>query len=242
MSHRPSALALAALIAASTAPAQQPAAPAAGDATAVNVLSAQESAEGFRPLFDGTSRAGWRGYRSATMSEGWQAVNGELTRVGPGGDILTVDEFENFELRLQWKVAPGGNSGVMYHVTEQGDATYTSGPEMQVLDDSGHADGRSRLTAAGSDYGLYPSPDGVVKRAGQWNDVRIVVRGPHVEHWLNGVQVVAYELWSADWRRRVQASKFAQWPEYGAAHRGHIALQDHGDRVAYRAIRVRALP
>ena len=212
-------------------------------ATPPNTLSSDEMAQGFRLLFDGTSTNGWRGYRSPTMPAGWQAVNGALTRVSRTTDIITVDEFENFELRLQWRIPPGGNSGIMYHVTEEGEETYTSGPEMQVLDDSGHADGRNRLTSAGSDYGLYAAPAGVVHRAGEWNDVRIIVTGAHVEHWLNGVKVVEYELWSDEWRRLVQASKFAQWPEYGMAHRGHIALQgDHDGAVAYRSIRIRVLP
>jgi len=211
--------------------------------TAVNMLSSDEQAQGFRLLFDGTSTNGWRGYRRATMPEGWSAVNGALTRVSQTSDIISVDEYENFELRLSWRIPPGGNSGIMYHVTEEGAAVYTSGPEMQVLDDSGHADGRNRLTSAGSDYGLYAAPAGIVHRAGEWNDVRIIVNGAHVEHWMNGVMVVEYELWSPEWRARVQASKFAQWPEYGMAHRGHIALQgDHDGAVAYRAIRIRVLP
>ena len=211
--------------------------------TAENVLSADERAQGFRLLFDGSSTAGWRGYHSPVMPSGWQAVDGALTRVSRTTDIMTIDEFANFELRLSWRIPPGGNSGIMYHVTEQGDAIYTSGPEMQVLDDSGHADGRNRLTSAGSLFGLYAAPQGVVHRAGEWNDVRIIVNGPHVEHWLNGVKVVEYELWSPEWRQLVQASKFAQWPEYGLAHRGHIALQgDHDGAVAYRAMRIRALP
>ena len=196
----------------------------------------------WRLLFDGRTTTGWRGYRSQTMPAGWQVVDGALTRVGPGGDIITVDQFANFELELDWMVAPGGNSGIMYRVTEEGDNTYHTGPEMQVLDDARHADGRSRLTAAGSAYGLYPSPAGVVKPAGEWNHARLVVEGNHVEHWLNGQKVVEYELGSPDWRQRMANSKFTEWPGYGRASRGHIALQDHGDRVAFRDIRIRELP
>jgi len=176
------------------------------------------------------------------MPPGWQIVDGALTRVAAAGDIVTKEQFGNFELTLEWQVAPGGNSGIMYHVTEAADATYMTGPEMQVLDDERHADGRSRLTAAGACYGLYPSPPGIVKPAGEWNSVRLVVNGPHAEHWLNGVKVTEYELWSEDWNARVRASKFAAWPAFGRARRGHLALQDHGDRVAYRNIRIRELP
>ena len=227
----------------SVGPSVHPSVCKAQDIMPPNVLSSDELAQGFRLLFDGTSTNGWRGYRLPTMPAGWQAVNGALTRVSQTSDIITVDEFENFELRLSWRIPPGGNSGIMYHVTEQGEAVYTSGPEMQVLDDSGHGDGRNRLTSAGSAYGLYAAPAGVVHRAGEWNDIRIIIRGPHVEHWMNGVKVVEYELWSDEWTRKVQASKFAQWPEYGLAHRGHLALQgDHNGAVAYRAIRIRVLP
>ncbi|HWO88712.1 MAG TPA: DUF1080 domain-containing protein [Gemmatimonadales bacterium] len=213
-----------------------------GDIVPPNVLSAEELAQGFRLLFDGSTTLGWRGFRRAGMPDGWRVVEGALTRVGPGGDIITVDQFENFELRLEWKVEPGGNSGIFFRVVESSERTYFSGPEMQVLDDARHRDGTSRLTSAGSNYGLHAAPAGIVRPAGQWNEVRLIVRGAHVEHWLNGVQVVSYELWSEEWRRLVAASKFAQWPEYGMARRGHIALQDHGDRVYFRSIRIRELP
>ena len=196
----------------------------------------------WRSLFDGRTTTGWRGFRMDTIPGGWRVVDGALTRVAAGGDIITTDQFANFELELEWKVAPGGNSGIMFHVTEDSDATYKSGPEMQVLDDAAHADGRSRLTAAGADYGLHPAPAGVVKPGGEWNAVRLVVNGPHVEHWLNGIKVVEYELWTPEWEAKVAASKFAKWPGFGLARTGHIALQDHGDRVAYRNIRIRVLP
>jgi hypothetical protein len=129
----------------------------------------------------------------------------------------------------------------MYRVTEGSGATYETGPEMQVLDDARHADGRSRLTAAGSAFGLYAAPEGIVRPAGEWNQVRILLRGHHVEHWLNNVKVVEYELESRDWDSRVTASKFRQWPAYGRAPKGHVALQDHGDRVWYRNIKIREL-
>jgi len=211
-------------------------------AAAVSALSPDEQAAGWRALFDGKTTAGWRGYRQRGMPRGWQAVDGALTRVGEGGDIVTADQFANFELALEWKVAPRGNSGIFYRVTEDQEQTYHSGPEMQVLDDAGHRDGGSRLTSAGSLYGLYAAPAGVVKPAGEWNAVRIVANGTHVEHWLNGVKVVEYELWSPDWERRVRESKFKEWPAYGRAKRGHIALQDHGDWVAYRNIKIKVLP
>lgn len=197
------------------------------------------SEEGFRPL----PPTAWRGYLRDSLPAGWQSIDGALTRVAAGGDIITRDTFANFELRLEWNVAPGGNSGIMYRVVERpGRSTYHSGPEMQVLDDSAHADGRNRLTSAGSNYALHAAPAGIVRPPGQWNEVRLVVNGGHVEHWLNGSKVVEYELGSDEWRRLVAASKFGEWPEYGLARSGHIALQDHGDRVTYRNIRIKVLP
>jgi len=154
---------------------------------------------------------------------------------------MTREQFANFELMLEWKIAPGGNSGIMYRVTEEYDYSYKSGPEMQVLDDAAHEDAQSRLTAAGSNYALYPAPAGVVKPAGEWNLVRLVVNRNHVEHWLNGQKVVEYELMSPDWETRVKQSKFVEWPNYGRATQGHIALQDHGDQVAYRNIKIQVL-
>lgn len=206
-----------------------------------NQLTSAERAAGWRLLFDGRTAAGWRGFRRETMPEGWQAVDGALTRVAEGGDIITVDQFDNFELVVDWKVAPGGNSGIFYRATEETEWVYESAPEFQVLDDAGHRDGQSRLTAAGSNYALHGVPAGIVKPAGEWNQARILVNGAHVEQWLNGVKVVEYELWSPEWEALVKGSKFAQWPPYGRAKRGYVGLQDHGDWVAYRNIKVREL-
>lgn len=208
---------------------------------ALNTLSAAERQDGWKLLFDGRTTRGWRGFRKKQAPPGWAVEDGSLTRVAPAGDLITTGQYRDFELALEWKVAEGGNSGIMYRVTEGSGATYETGPEMQVLDDARHADGRSRLTAAGSAFGLYAAPEGIVRPAGEWNQVRILLRGHHVEHWLNGVKVVEYELESRDWDSRVTASKFRQWPAYGRAPKGHVALQDHGDRVWYRNIKIREL-
>ena len=209
---------------------------------APNTLTAAERSGGWRLLFDGKTTAGWRGFKQDSVPAGWQVVDGALTRVNSGGDIVTRDKFRNFELTLEWNIAPGGNSGIFYRGSEDDDAIYWNAPEMQVLDDAGHVDGKSRLTAAGAAYDVYPSPAGVVKPAGQWNQVRLVVKGKHVEHWLNGVKMVEYEFGSPDWTTKVKASKFASHPHYGRNAAGYIGLQDHGDNVAYRNIKIRVLP
>ncbi len=205
--------------------------------------SPADDAQEWRSLFDGTTLNGWQGHRTpGKVPGGWRVLSGELTRTGRGGDIVTVEQFANFELEFEWKVTAAGNSGVFYRVDSTVEVTYMSAPEYQILDDARHQDGKSRLTSAGSAYGLYPSPEGHTKPVGQWNAGRIVVDGAKVEHWLNGTRVVDYELWSPDWEQRVKESKFNEWPAYGRARRGHIGLQDHGDRVAFRGIRIKVLP
>lgn len=207
-----------------------------------NALSPAEQLNGWRLLFDGQTTAGWHNFRKTGPAVGWAAVDGALTRTGEGGDIVSDTTYANFELQLDWKISPNGNSGILYRVSDDQDWTYYSGPEMQVLDDAGHPDGQSPLTSAGADYGIYPAPRGVVKPAGEWNHVRLVVDGARVEHWLNGVKVVAYTLGSPEWQALVAASKFKEWPGYGLKTAGRIALQDHGNWVAYRNIKLRILP
>lgn len=220
-------------------------APAPATPTELNTLTAAERDAGWRLLFDGRTTQGWRGFRMDTMPSGWQAVDGALQIVRGGGpDIVSRDTFTNFELQLEWRIAPGGNSGIFYRGSEDDDAVYWNAPEMQVLDDSGHSDGRLLTTSAGSVFGLYPVPSHLARPAGQWNQVRILVNGHHVEHWLNGVKAAEYEFGSADWDARVRASKFAPHVHFGRNASGFIALQDHGgnDRPAYRNIRIRVLP
>ncbi len=207
-----------------------------------NMIIPEAREAGWRPLFDGKTTTGWRGYRTDAMPAGWQVIDGALTRVAPAGDIVTIDQFGNFELVLEWQTAKGGNSGIFYRVSEDFEYPWQSGLEMQVLDDRSHPDGRSPLTSAGALYGVYPAKPGVVRPAGEWNAVRLVVNGNHIEHWLNGVKIVEAELGSPDWQARVNASKFGTMPRFGRNASGHIGLQDHGDRVSYRNIQIRVLP
>jgi hypothetical protein len=206
-----------------------------------NTLTSEEKAAGWKLLFDGKSTTGWRGFRQDTAPSGWQAVDAALTRVARGGDLMTTDQYDNFELQLEWKISEGGNSGVMYRVSETDDEAYYTGPEVQVLDNAKHRDGKDPLTSAGSCYGLYAPLKDVTRPPGAWNTLRLIVNKNHVEHWLNGTRIVEYELHSPDWEQRVQASKFKQWPNFGRVPRGHIALQEHGNQVAYRNIRIRVL-
>lgn len=205
-----------------------------------NTLTAAEREAGWRLLFDGSTLNGWRGYRQEATT-GWEVIDGMIERTGRGGDIVTTEEFDDFELTLDWRVEEGGNSGVFYNATLGLEQIYHGAPEMQILDDARHPDGQSELTSSGANYALHPAPRGVVKPAGEWNTARIVVRGNNVEHWLNGRKVVEYELLSDDWKRRVAESKFTEWPEYGQATSGRIGLQDHGNPVYFRNVKIRVI-
>jgi hypothetical protein len=218
-----------------------PQGPSESDPSGPNTLTNAERAAGWRLLFDGRTTSGWRGFRHAATPGGWQAVDGALTRTGGGGDLVTTDQFANFELVLEWQIAAAGNSGIMFRVSESADQTYLTGPEMQVLDNRGHPDGQNPITSAGACYGLYAPTQDVTRPIGSWNEVRLIVNGNRVEHWLNGVKIVEYELGSTDWLARLQVSPFRDAPGYGREPRGHIAVQDHGDRVAYRSIKIRPL-
>ena len=223
-----------------TAQSQPPAPPPSSPVQ--NALTDAEKTAGWRLLFDGQTTAGWRNYGKKTISDGWQVQDGALTRTGAGGDIISNDEFGNFELSLEWKIEPGGNSGIFYRASEDSDEIYWNAPEMQVLDDAKHPDGQNRLTSAGAAYDLYPAPARVVKPANEWNAVRIVASGNHIEQWLNGVKVVEYDVGSRDWDAKVAGSKFAPHKKFGRNPQGHIGLQDHGNIVAFRNIKIRVLP
>ena len=196
----------------------------------------------WRPLFDGKSLDAWRGYKTDKIPDGWHIAEGTLAKNKPVADIVSKDEFGDFELELEWKIGEAGNSGIFYRGTEEYDHIYWTAPEYRLLDDIKGADNKTRLTCAGAAYALYPSPAGHLKPVGGWNLARIVARGNHVEHWLNGVKLLEYELGSPDWEAKVKASKFNEWPNYGRAKRGHIALQgDHEGSLAFRNIRIREL-
>ena len=211
--------------------------------TGITLLGqAQQSKTTWRVLFDGTSLDAWRGYKTDKVPSGWRIADGSLVKDASVGDIVSKDEFGDFELELEWKIGEAGNSGIFYRGTEQYDHIYWSAPEYQLLDDIKAADNKTRLTCAGAAYALYPSPAGHLKRVGEWNRTRIIAKGAHVEHWLNGVKLLEYELWSPDWEAKVKSSKFAMYPNFGGAKKGHIGLQgDHNGALAFRNIRVREI-
>jgi len=206
-----------------------------------NALTDDEKKAGFKLLFDGKSLDGWRGYKKDKAPAGWTVVEGSLARTGGGGDLLTVEQFENFELKIDWKVAPGANSGIIYRCTEAEGAPYMTGPEYQVLDDAKHGDGKNGLTSAGSLYAVYAPSKKTAKPAGEWNSTRIVVNGKKVEHWLNGEKVVDCEIGSEDWVKRVAGSKWKDAKKYGLEPKGHVDLQDHGDKVEFKNIKIRVI-
>ncbi|MCC7491477.1 MAG: DUF1080 domain-containing protein [Fimbriimonadaceae bacterium] len=205
-----------------------------------NTLTSAEIAAGWRLLFDGETTKGWRGFqRQAFPASGWAVDGGTLHCSGSGGDLITADAFSNYEFALEWKIVAGGNSGVMYRVTEEVSPSFMSGPEIQVFDSPDDDQG---VHAAGSLYDLLPAVGRSLQPAGEWNSLRFVLRGNHAEHWVNGVKVIEYEIGGPLWTEKVAASKFKDAPRFGTTPRGHLVLQEHGNEVWYRSLKIRELP
>ena len=194
-------------------------------------------------LFDGKSMDNFRGYKQEAIGKGWKVEDGAIYFDGTkgSGDIMTKKEYGSFELTFEWKISEGGNSGVMYRVKQGDRAPYLTGIEYQILDNDKHKDGKNRLTCAGSIYAMYPPGDKQPKAVGQWNTSKIVVDGDKIEHWLNGDKVAESEVGSDDWNKKLAASKFATWEKFAKNKRGHIAFQDHRDKVWYRNIKIKAM-
>ncbi len=221
----------------------------------VNSLTDTEKADGWKLLFDGETTSGWRNaYEESFPEKGWVIENGVLTVLESdgaesqnGGDIVTMEEFSNFDLKLQFKIREGANSGIKYYVTEkeEGNRGSAIGLEYQILDDARHPDAKlgnhEGSRTLGSLYDLIKAENKRVNAIGEWNNARILSHNNHVEHWLNGFKILEYERGSDEYRKLVSESKYKIWPDFGEAESGHILLQDHGNRVSFRSIKIKSL-
>jgi len=217
---------------------------------APNTLSEDEETYGWELLFDGTSTEHWKGYNKATFPEkGWKVEDGMLivmksgTGAGHGGDIVTIDKYENFELTIDFMLTDTANSGIFYMVSEvEGSAIWHNAPEYQVLDDSRYAEmGSTNVHFTAGNYDIHPAETDYKKPMGEWNTARLILNNGHVEHWLNGNKVVEYDLWTPEWEAQVKASKFKDYPGYGRTKNGQIGLQDHGHEVKFRNLKIRSI-
>jgi hypothetical protein len=202
---------------------------------------------GYTSLFDGKTLNGWRTYQNKA-ADSWMVQNGMLYCKGSAtdksdkrADLITVDTFENFDLQLDWKLAPQGNSGILYMVTETQPSSYLTGPEYQLIDDVNFPEKLEDWQKTAANYAMNTAPNAHPKPAGQWNHTRIVVNNGHVEHWLNSEKVVEYDLWTEDWKKRKAEGKWKDAPEYGMLRTGHIALQDHGSEAWFKNLEIRRL-
>jgi hypothetical protein len=212
---------------------------------AVTVFS--QTNNGWVPLFDGKTTNGWHKYGSGATGSGWKAADGVLyldPSAKDGGDIVTDNEYENFELKLEWKISEGGNSGIMFNVHEDPAKykyTYHTGPEMQVLDNERNEDGKIYKHHAGDLYDLIACSKQTVKPVGEWNQVEIKLVNGKLDFYLNGENVVSTTMWDDNWNKMVAGSKFKTMPGFGTFKKGHIALQDHGFMVSFRNIKIKEL-
>ncbi len=213
-------------------------------------LTEQQKADGWKSLFDGQTTNGWQIFK-ARKNNTWEALNGTLhakaLKEGVKGvgdersDIMTTNEYGNFELTFDWKISAEGNSGLIFRATEEFEQPYLSGPEFQIIDDIGYPGKLKDSQHTAASYDMYVAANATPKPAGEWNSSKIVANGNHIEHWLNGTKVLEYELGSADWKKRKKDSKWNDAKGYGAAKKGHIDLQDHGSEVWFRNILIREL-
>ena len=226
--------------------AQQP--PVCGNA---NVLTEKEKTAAWKLLFDGKSLSGWHGYNGQS-TKSWTVEDCAAKSVGTEGnygsdlraDLVTDKQYENFELSIDWKASKGGNSGVMYGVVEEPKykAAWMTGPEYQFIDDVGFPQKLEEWQKAGANYAMHlPNNKKHLKPVGEWNNTRILVKGPHVEHWLNGEKILEFERWNDDWNKLRNSGKWKEAPDYGLAKAGHIVLQDHGSVFWFRNMKIREL-
>lgn len=207
-------------------------------------ISAKSTAK-WQTIFNGKDLTGWRGFQNKPTNA-WEVKNGVLHCDGhkkgaAHTDLITDKEYKNFALSIQWKISPESNSGIMFHVSEKYPSTYLSGPEYQIVDDKGWSGGLAPWQHTGCNYAMQVADTIPVNPIGAWNTTKIVVNGAHVEHWLNGTKILAYELWSPEWEKQKSAHKWKDVAEYGMSKTGHIALQYHGGDVWFKNIKLKVL-
>jgi hypothetical protein len=209
-----------------------------------NKLTDAEKKSGWTLLFDGKTTNGWRTYQNLP-DDSWEVVNGELHCKKDGvqhrADLLTKDQYSSFELQVDWKVDKAANSGLLYHVLETKKSSYETGPEYQLIDDLGYGEKLEDWQKSGADYAMHPPLKIASNPAGQYNHTRLVVNGAHVEHWLNGVKVADFTAWTPDWEKLKSTGKWKDYPDYGNAKSGYIALQDHGGGIWFKNIKIKKL-
>ena len=212
-----------------------------------NSLTEEEKKAGWLLLFNGNTLDGWRSYQNKPATS-WGVDRGTLHCKGSTtdksdmrADLITTEQFENFDFSVEWRISPKGNSGIMYLVNETEKAAYLTGPEYQIIDDKGFPEKLEDWQKTAANYAMNPAPDAVTNPVGEWNHTRIVVKNAKVEHWLNGKRVVAYELWTDEWKNDKANGKWKDTPSYGTAKKGHIALQDHGSEAWFRNIKLKKL-
>ena len=214
-----------------------------------NILTQQEKKQGWQLLFDGQTLDGWKGFNSDKVFNCWSVANAELVCKGEGGsetagDIITVSEFGDFELSIEWSISKSGNSGIFYHVVEgeQYHAAYETGPEYQLIDDIGWPGGLEDWQKTAADYAMYQTiKNKKLLPVGEWNQTRIVYTKHHVEYWLNGMKAVEFDAYSPEWRKKKDEGKWKDYPGYAVSKIGHIGLQNHGSGVKFRNIKLRKL-
>jgi hypothetical protein len=215
--------------------------------TNTNEMTTAEPGAGYTSLFDGQTMAGWRTYQNKP-ADSWTVKDGTLYCKGSTtdksdrrADLITTGQYENFDLSLDWKISPQGNSGIMYLVTEEFPAAYLSGPEYQVIDDVNFPEKLEDWQKTAANYAMDAAPTAKPKPVGEWNHTRIVVNNGHVEHWLNGAKVVDYQLWTDEWKQKRTTGKWKDAAGYGVSKKGHIALQDHGSEAWFKNIKIKEL-
>jgi hypothetical protein len=207
-----------------------------------NTLSKAEQAQGWQLLFNGQNMEQWRNFKKPDLNDKWRVENGEMKLVDKGsGDILTKKAYQNFDLRLEWKISIAGNSGIFIMADEIGEYIYSHAPEVQILDNERHSDNKVDSHLSGSLYGIIASPIDSQKTAEQWNQVRILLNKNTLKVWQNNVMTVDVLVGKEQWQNLLSKSKFKNWQGFGLTEVGHIGLQDHGDPVAFKNIKIKVL-